>query len=50
MLVGASGSGKTSLYYSLFTGEFRYTVSSIEENLSGKDEAIKLGDEIERKV
>ena len=50
MLVGASGSGKTSLFYSLFTGEFRYTVSSIEENLSGKDEPIKLGDEIERRV
>jgi len=43
MLVGASGSGKTSLFYSLFTGEFRYTVSSIEENLSGKDEYINFG-------
>ena len=50
LIVGASGSGKTALFYSLFTGEFRYTVSSIEENLSGKDEAIKLGEEIERKV
>jgi GTPase SAR1 family protein len=47
-LVGTTGSGKTSLFYSLYTGEFRYTVSSIEENLSGKDETMKLGDEVER--
>jgi GTPase SAR1 family protein len=50
LLVGTSGSGKTSLFYSLYTGQFRYTVSSIEENLSGKDESIKLGEQIERKV
>ena len=35
-IVGASGSGKTSLYYKLLTGEFRDTVSSIEENYTGK--------------
>ena len=48
--MGASGSGKTALYYSLYTGEFRYTVSSIEENVSGRDENVKLGEEIERRV
>ena len=35
-IVGTSGSGKTALYYKLSTGEFRDTVSSIEENYSGK--------------
>lgn len=35
-IVGASGSGKTTLYYKLLTGEFRETVSSVEENYTGK--------------
>ena len=34
-IVGASGSGKTTLFYKLSTGQFRDTVSSIEENYSG---------------
>lgn len=35
-IVGASGSGKTTLFYQLMTGEFRETVSSLEENHTGK--------------
>jgi len=34
-IVGASGSGKTTLYYQLMTGEYRETVSSIDENYTG---------------
>ena len=38
-IVGASGAGKTALYYKLLSGECRETVSSIEENYTGKDGA-----------
>ena len=34
-IVGAPGSGKTTLYYQLMTGEYRETVSSIDENYTG---------------
>mmetsp|Transcript_11176 Transcript_11176/g.18785 ORF Transcript_11176/g.18785 Transcript_11176/m.18785 type:complete len:115 (-) Transcript_11176:640-984(-) len=34
LITGPSNSGKTALFYYLFTGEFRPTVSSVSENVS----------------
>ena len=36
-IVGACGAGKTTLFYQLMTGEFRDTISSLEENYTGKE-------------
>lgn len=36
MIVGPPNSGKTALLYYIYTGEFRPTVSSINENLSAE--------------
>lgn len=35
-IIGACGSGKTTLFYQLLTGQFRETVSSLDENYTGK--------------
>mmetsp|Transcript_35919 Transcript_35919/g.55161 ORF Transcript_35919/g.55161 Transcript_35919/m.55161 type:complete len:214 (+) Transcript_35919:75-716(+) len=41
LIVGPPNSGKTSLFYYLFTGQFRKTVSSIEVNASATSAEIK---------